>query len=1143
MITVRARHLFKALLGSLLAVAVLLGLSAATPALAAGPWWQLESRPAPTNLPPGGEGQIVIAASNIGNAESTAPLTLSDTLPAGLEATEIKGQTNFPERHPLECALETLTCKYTQGVPPFERLEAIIKVKVSPSAKSGEANTVHLQEGANTPLSLSRAITVSSEATPFAVENFELKPEEEGGVLTTQAGAHPYQLTTIFDLNQTLEPGPIPIEGLFPHAPALTKDLHFHIPPGLLGNPVATARCSSVDFTTLTPNGLTNLCPDNSVIGVAVVTVFEPVVFKFQTLAVPLVNLAPAPGEPARFGFNVEKVPVILDTAVLSGEEYAVEVSVTNATQLAEIVGSQVTFWGEPLAKSHDNARNWGCLRLPPLSSGEERKCTPPAEHSNNAFLTLPTSCSGKALEASVVGDSWPNSKAAQGEALPRYSTLIANGNPLGGCSQLPFGPSIGVEVDQHSASTPTGMTVDVKVPQETTVVGGGLAESAVKATTVTLPPGVQLNPGAANGLLACSGIGVGLKPGFPESLQVENNGFNEELPVCPDQAKVATVKIHTPLLDHELEGAAYLATQNTSPFAPPLVLYLLVHDPVAGVLVKLAGTVTPDPNTGQISSTFSNTPQLPFDELKLHFFDGPRASVSTPPACGSYATQAFFTPWSGGSVAPSSASFEVTSGAEGTACSQPLPPAFNAQSENVQAAAFTHFKLNLAKPDADEPLRELTVHLPTGLAAVLKNVTLCPEPQASQGACPADSLIGKTTTSSGLGPEPFTLPGSVYLTGPYNGAPFGLTIVTPAVAGPFNLGNVIVRSGIYVDPYTAAVTIKTPVPQFVETAQIAAATGNAKAGVPVQLKQTNVAVERDNFQFNPTSCTPKSIDATLTGVGGQTLAVASPFQVANCNRLPFKPGFEAEVTGQGSKPNGVTLKVISTSAGLGQGGIAKVFVALPIQLPSRLSTIQKACRDFQFDKNPVSGCPPDSNIGTATIRTPVFKNPLSGPAYLVSHGNASFPDVEFVLQGEGVTIILDGKTDIKKGITYSRFESLPDAPFTRFETTLPAGPHSALTANVPESKHFNLCGQKLTMPTEIYGQNGVLIKQTTKIKITGCKAPPKRCTTRSCKLKAALKKCHKLKGRKNRKKRIACERAARKKYGAKKVNKKHKRR
>ena len=310
--------------------------------------------------------------------------------------------------------------------------------------------------------------------------------------------------------------------------------------------------------------------------------------------------------------------------------------------------------------------------------------------------------------------------------------------------------------------------------------------------------------------------------------------------------------------------------------------------------------------------------------------------------------------------------------------------------------------------------------------------------------------------------------------------------------------------------------------------------------GAPAQLKELNVRVNRKEFQFNPTNCSPLKIEGLMSGYEGGTGGLESRLQLNGCDKLHFDPGFSAEVEGHGSKEKGVGFKVITTSKGIGEGNIAKVFVALPIQLPSRLSTIQKACLAAVFEANPAS-CPEGSNIGSAHIETPVLKNPLAGPAYLVSHGNAAFPDVEFVLQGEGIKLILDGKTDIKKGITYSRFESTPDAPFTRFETTLPAGPHSALTANVPESKKFNLCGEKLLMPTEISGQNGVLIKQKTKIRITGCPKVKKHKLTRKQKLAKALKECRK--HNKKAKKREACERAARKKYGPKKAAAKHHRR
>jgi hypothetical protein len=351
---------------------------------------------------------------------------------------------------------------------------------------------------------------------------------------------------------------------------------------------------------------------------------------------------------------------------------------------------------------------------------------------------------------------------------------------------------------------------------------------------------------------------------------------------------------------------------------------------------------------------------------------------------------------------------------------------------------------------------------------------------------------------------------------------------VIPTVAGPFDFGNVVTRSSLSVDPNTAAVTITSALPTMVNTTRYS-------TGVPVQLKQIHVTVDRPNFQFNPTNCNPMRIEGTLTGSQGAKAPVSAPFQAANCASLPFAPKLSSTAGGQASKLNGASLNVKVTSAGLGQANIAKVFLTLPKALPSRLTTIQKACVDSVFNANPAA-CDEGSVIGKATIHTPVLRSALSGPAYLVAHGSAAFPDVEFVLQGEGITLVLDGKTDIKKGITYSRFESTPDAPFTTFETELPTGPHSALTANVPESQHYSLCATKLTMPTEITAQNGAVVKQETKIGLTGCvKGIKKTALTRAQKLKRALKACHK---KRNKAKRVACEKQARKKYGPKKAKK-----
>jgi hypothetical protein len=645
----------------------------------------------------------------------------------------------------------------------------------------------------------------------------------------------------------------------------------------------------------------------------------------------------------------------------------------------------------------------------------------------------MPTSC--ETLGMSVEGRSWPRQGAPEGLPLGQPQPLEGESlfqDSTFGCEALPFAPKIKVTPETQAANTPTGLIADVEVPQAPSLEPGGKAVADVKSTTVALPVGVLANPAAADGLLSCS-IG---EAGF---LGVNQSGVDQFTPApasCQDGAKVGTAVVESPFLPPEhdregneildaeghpvlekLTGSLYLATQNENPFGSLLALYLVGETPVSKIRVKLAGEVTLNGQNGQITSTFRNTPQLPFEHLQVKFFGGPRASITTPPLCGSAATTSSFESWSGKHEAPSS-TLSITSGAEGKPCSSPQPfaPTLSAGTTNNKAAAFTPFSLTIRRPDSSQALTSISLRLPTGIAGILKNVPLCPEPQATQGTCSAASLIGHATSSSGLGSDPFTLTGQVYLTGPYNGAPFGITIVTPANAGPinsnglptFHLGNVIVRSGIYVDPYTAAVTIKTAVPTFVETAQF------GRPGIPVQLKQTNVLVDRPNFQFNPTNCTPLQIEATLTGDQGGVANVSSPYQAAGCSQLAFNPTFEASTQAKTSKANGASLIVKVTSQGLGVANIAKTKVALPIGLPSRLTTIQKACLDKVFEANPFS-CPEGSNIGTAIIHTPVFANPLKGPAYLVSHGNAAFPDVEFVLQGEGLEIILDGKTDIKK--------------------------------------------------------------------------------------------------------------------------------
>lgn len=1152
--------------GSIAAILLMLGAMAMASSASAAEgaheaaWWQLDSRTAPRLLPPnGGEGQIEAIATNLGDAAvkgtSEDPVTLTDTVPAGFEVLSANMTAgSFPRTvQASTCPTEDLldgrtlvTCTFTHLLEPYERIE--LKINVRTSGTPAGSNEVRIEGGEgeggvnlDTPVGEPTSpppfvahIEAGEAPTSFGVERYTLRPEGDTGMPDTRAGSHPFQMTTTLDFNQTFESRFSAKK--FAAVPVQARNLSFLLPPGLVGNTTAVPQCPDGDFATLLERN-TNLCKPDTAIGVAVVTINEPRFEPAATEVVPVFNLVPSGGEPARLGFEVDRVSVYLDTEVRTGSDYAVVVNAHDTSTAAMVLSSVVTIWGEPGDPRHDGARGWGCVFT------KIRTCEPLSESERAAgpYLRMPTSCIGQPT-TEVSGDSWPVSTGTTGVELPRVEQLM---EPLTGCEDLPFDPSITVEPEETSASTPTGLNVTLNVPQGPTLEPGGLSEADVRANTVALPVGVEANAGSANQLLTCSAAQMGFLLGASEEeRQTENDHFSPTLPEptlalpeppCPTESKIGTVSIKTPLLPEELTGAVYMAAQNVNPFRSPLALYIVAQAPKSKVLVKLAGEVNIDSATGQLTTTFKNTPDTPFEELKLHLFNGARASQATPAFCGTYTTKASFTPWGQEGAPPvgREPSFQITSGPGGGPCpSSPLAlaPGFAAGSTNLQAGAFTPFTMTIARPDGQQALHQITLHTPPGLAAVIANAQRCPNPLAipleteEEPPCPAGSLIGHTTSLSGLGGDPVTLPGNVYLTEGYGGAPFGLLAVTHAEAGEFNLGYVNVRSQIFVDRETTAVTVVSePIPQMVK-------------GVPSQLKQLTVTVDRPGFEFNPTSCDPMSVTGTVNGWEGANVAVSSPFQVANCAALPFAPKLKAKVSGKGSKANGVTFNVTIESPGLGQANIHKVDLTLPEALPSRLTTIQKACLDSVFEANPAA-CDEGSVIGEGIVQTPVLANPLRGPAYLVSHGNAAFPDVEFVLQGEGVTIVVDGKTDIKKGITYSKFETSPDAPFTKFESIFPAGPHSALTAYVPVSENYSLCKAKLAMPTEIEGQNGSLITGTTTIEPEGCGGVAGFKASSAKKLAKALKQCRK-RHKHSKRKRLACERRAHKRYGPKKLAK-----
>jgi hypothetical protein len=1100
--------------------------------------------------------------------------------------------------------LPTLRCEFIGEIPEGGAIQAQVPIeaKVTLTSDSEEKelgeNTVKVEGGFYTvkgeagetiesapPETAMHPVTVSEREVPFGVERYELSPERPDGSPDLQAGSHPFALTTTIEFNQTFtyEPAAKPSkeeeeEGVqkevrWPGVQALVKNVDTILPPGLVGNTTVIPQCSDLDFSTV-PSGNYNYCPADTAIGFASVTIRDPGEgFGYVTESFPVFNLVPGPGEPARIGFEVANIPVILSTAVRTGRGYAVEVDSKDTSELAEVLSAVITVWGVPGAASHQGERGWQCLasgwRYYSLAIKPE--CEPAGPQPAQPYLTLPTTCATH-MSTSLLVQSWePEAKFEEAETTFLNRELVSSAKPLEGCAALPFSeppfrPSIEVTSEQHDASTPTGLKVVVRVPQASTVEPTseetGKAEADIKATTVTLPPGVLANAGLANGLTACTPGALLGQSGFEEVGSLQKALELQSFSLTPDLeesclegivsgkgvygSKLGTVKIVSPLLEEPLVGSVFLGSQDTNPFKSPLVLYLIAEGKKSGVLAKFAGAVNINQETGQLTTTFEGTPPVPFEtlELELPNEEGGRAANTTPPQCGPATTTAEFFPFSEeGEQAPpvkplsTDSSFEITHGAGGTPCpSSPLSfaPAFQAGSTNTQAAALTPFTVTIGRPDGQQALERIDMELPPGLAALISQVTLCTEAQAEADECPAESQVGHTTSVSGLGGRPVTLGGKLYLTGPlvanskHGAGPFGLLAETKAQVGPFNLGDVNVFSTINVNETTAqAIVTSGQIPQFVK-------------GAPVQLKELNVVVERPGgkpFQFNPTNCEELKITGKLAGYEGTEAPASEPFYASNCASLPFAPKLTASVVGQGSKADGTTFVVTLESPGLGQANIHKVDLTIPAKLPSRLTTIQKACPEADFDANPAS-CDEGSVIGEGIVHTPVFANPLRGPAYLVSHGGAEFPDVEFVLQGEGVKLVLDGKTHITGGVTYSKFETAPDAPFTKFESIFPAGPHSALTPAVAESENFNLCKTSLALPTEITGQNGAFIGETVPVDVTGCGGvlPSKVVKPTKAQLLAkALKACKtKYKAKSKKSKRAACEKAAHKKYGSK---------
>jgi hypothetical protein len=1023
--------------------------------------WQIVTFANPTDFSSSdtaGLDHYELIVSNVGGAPTEAgTITLTDRLPAGVSLQRAHEFDTGSPSQVWSCSGESggqvVTCTAPNTVGVMGQLPAIeVNVFVSPSipVDSTLTNSVTVSGGGAPVASVSQTTRVNPSSPlqlnnplSFGVADLTSFLTGLGGTPDTQAADHPNGLTTSFDVTNVFDK----YAERENEATQDWKDVVVDLPPGVVGNPQVAAQCPLSSLVVRSGGGEfpdSSACPAASQVGTLGFG-SNGAAYGGGKENIHIFNMVPELGIPAEFGFSYATYPIALyPTVVGSGAGMHIRVTTPGipVTGTLDILAAYTKFFGDPAA--HDGDPN-----------------------AANAFFTNSSDCDGEPLVTTVHVDSYENPGSYNADGTPNFNDpawKIASFSspPVSGCDRLHFAPSLALQPETTRADEPSGLAVDLSVPQNPDP--NGLATPPVKNVTVTLPAGMSLSPSAGDGLQACTEAQIDLA--------------SDTLGSCPDGSVLGTVTVTTPLLAAPLTGYVFLAAPGCDPCsnqdaADGNMFKLYIQAEGSGVVIKVPGTIYANTTTGQLTSKFLNNPQFPFSDLRVQFKGGLRAGLATPQACGTFTGTSDLTPWSSPYTpdATPSSSFNVDWDGNGGACpaSPPLTPSFSAGTSNPSAGQFSPFTLTFAREDRQQDLSGIQVKMPPGLLGTLTGVPLCGEPQASQGTCSAASRIGTMTVAAGPGGHPFYTQGSIYLTTSYGGTPFGLSIVVPTVAGPFNLGNVVVRSRINIDPNTAALTVTSdPFPQILD-------------GIPLRLRTANVTIERPNFIFNPTNCTQQQITATIAGAQGATANVSAPFAVSGCAGLHFGPKFTVSTSGKTSRANGASLDARVVYPPGAQSNIAKVKVDLPKQLPSRLTTLQKACVAATFESNPAA-CPAASAVGIAKAITPVLPVPLMGPVYFVSHGGEAFPSLIIVLQGYGVRVDLTAATFIsKKGITSSTFNSIPDVPVNSFELYLPERKYSALAAN------GNLCSSSLQMPTSFIAQDGAQLKQSTKIAVTGC--------------------------------------------------------
>lgn len=905
------------------------------------------------------------------------------------------------------------------------------------------------------------------EADPvFGICALEAAFEPQPADLALQAGSHPQAVAVELAVNtEAIPEGVGGAEEVIPSEEV--RDLRIALPEGLVGSPTAVPRCPSAKFIL---GGTNTECPTATALGKARIE-FQEVGY---TGNVPVYNLAPAPGVAVKLGFVVEQVaPVTVDVRLSPQPPHNAITEVTNVTQVRYFFDAITTVWGDPTDPSHDPERG-RCL-----NSKESCGVSIP----ERAFLTLPTACEGP-LKTGAEADSWQD----PGD-WAKAATETEEG--VSGCAKLPFDPEVSSRPTTDRAAAPTGLRFGIDVDDPNLLAPDGYAASQVKETEVTLPEGITLNPSAAEGLGVC-----GPARYAAEALDAAPGEG------CPSAAKVGEVEVETPLLEGTIaKGSVYVAEPYRNPFGSLLALYIAIAEPERGIFVKLAGLVEPDPETGRLTTTVKDVPQLPFSHFRFRFKEGPRAPLIAPNACGTYATEVAFVPWSDpSSRLHVSDSFQISSGVDGGPCPRgpvpPFSPGFAAGALNATAGEYAPFFARLTRRDGDQDMTKLSFVMPEGLTGKIAGLTRCSEAaiaaaRAKSGSeeldspsCPPNSRIGRVLGGAGVGSQLTYVDGGLYLAGPIGTAPLSIVSIVPAVAGPFDVGTIVTRVALKLNPVTAQVEVdganSEPLPHIL-------------AGIPLRVRDVRLHTDRPDFTLNPTDCSPQRIGGYLWGGGAQLFSdaddrpvfLAVPFAAVNCARLGFKPRLRLALKGPTRRGGHPALKAVLTPRAK-DANFARAAVTLPRSAFLDQAHIRTICTRVQFAAPPGNGahCPAGARYGYVRVWTPILDHPAQGPVFLRSSDH-KLPDLVFALQGPpeaAAKVELSARIDSKRGGIRTSFATIPDFPASRLVLTMQGG-KKGLIVNSTE-----LCKRPRRARVALRAQNNRRYRTGPKLTPTGCK-------------------------------------------------------